>query len=55
MIHKLWNNLTGEDVCLENPLSNCIIIEGKNITQLVTNYSNSPTDTYDKPKLKPTA
>lgn len=54
MIHKLWNNLTGENVCVENPLNGCIIIEGKNITQLVTNYSNSPTDTYDPPKLRPT-
>ncbi len=52
MIHKLWNNLTGESVCIENPLSNCIIV-GKNITQLVTNYSASPTDTY-APKLRPT-
>jgi predicted MPP superfamily phosphohydrolase len=42
MIHKLWNNLTGENICLENPLSNCII--AKNITQLVTNYSRSSTD-----------
>ncbi len=43
MIHKLWNNLTGENICLENPLSNCIIAS-KNITQLVTNASPSPND-----------
>ncbi len=52
MTHKIWENLTGESPCLENPLSRCIIAE--NITQLVTNYSNSPTDAYD-PKLRPTA
>lgn len=47
MIHKLWNFLTGENICQENPLSNCVIV-ARNITQLVTNYSASPRDIYDK-------
>ncbi len=47
MIHKLWNFLTGENICQENPLSNCIIV-ARNITQLFTNYSRSPTDIYDR-------
>lgn len=49
MIHKLWQNLTGINVCDENPLSNCIKTDVKNITQLVTNYSASAGD-IDAPK-----
>lgn len=44
MIHKLWENITGEDPCKENPFSYCINI--KNITQLLTNYSDSSQDIY---------
>ena len=52
MIHKLWENLTGENPCEENPLSNCINI--KNITQLLTNSSASPEDIYaPKPAAPP--
>ena len=44
MIHKLWENLTGENPCDANPFSYCINI--KNITQLLTNYSDSMDELY---------
>lgn len=53
MIHKLWENLTGQDPCLYNPLATCIntniSLSVKNITQLVTNASPSPSD-IDTPR-----
>jgi hypothetical protein len=44
MIHKLWENLTGDNPCEGNPLSYCTNI--KNITQLLTNSSASLEDLY---------
>ena len=52
MIHKLWENITGEDPCKENPFSYCINI--KNITQLLTNYSASAGDIYAPKPTTPT-
>ena len=51
MIHKLWENLTGDDPCKENPFSYCINI--KNITQLLTNYSDSSQDIYAPKPITP--
>lgn len=52
MIHKLWENLTGDNPCKENPLSYCVNI--KNITQLLTNSSASLEDLYaPKPASPP--
>ena len=56
MIHKLWENITGINPCVDNPLSICVDINNatatatKNITQLVTNSSPSATDIYNDPK-----
>lgn len=45
MTHKLWENLTGINPCVSNPLSNCVNTNA-NITELVLNSSRSQNGVY---------